>query len=115
MTRHNYHARWSDRETDPDRLRAQVNIRLHPARRDELDELARLHQVTRSRMMETLIQTAWQETQGQIIDPATIDPGEIEQPAPSSNRPATGQAKSREQVFQEMERDGVIVGRPPED
>ncbi len=66
-------------------------------------------------MIEALIQTAWQTVQGQTIDPATIDPGEVEQPAPSSNRPATGQAKSREQVFEDMERDGVIIGRPPED
>ncbi len=62
-------------------------------------------------MMEALIQTAWQETQGQSIDPATINPGEIEQPAPSGNRPSTGQGqgKSLEQLRAEMERDGMIV------
>ncbi len=68
MNKHKHYARWSDRVTDPADKRAQVNIRLHPARRDELDELAWMHPVTRSRMIEALIQTAWQETQGQTID-----------------------------------------------
>ncbi len=79
MNKHKHYARWSDRVTDPADKRAQVNIRLHPARRDELDDLARMHQVTRSRMIETLIETAWQEIQGQTIDPATIERGEVEQ------------------------------------
>ncbi len=66
-----------------------------------VDELARMHQVTRSRMIEALIQTAWQTVQG---IPST-------RPASSaaSNRPATGQGKSMEQLQAEMERDGVIV------
>ncbi len=109
MNKHKYYARWSERVTDPADKRAQVNIRLHPARRDELDELARLHQVTRSRMIEALIQTAWQTVQGDTIDPANIERGQVEQSTPASNRPATGQGKSMEQLQAEMERDGLIV------
>ena len=109
MNNHKYYARWSERATDPADKRAQVNIRLHPARRDELDELARMHQVTRSRMIEALIQTTWQTAQGETIDPATIERGEVEQSTPASNRPATGPGKSMEQVKAEMERDGLIV------
>ena len=109
MSKHNYYARWSKRVTDPADKRVQVNIRLHPARRDELDELARLYRASRSMMVETLIQTAWQETQGDTIDPATIERGQAEQSTPASNRPATGQGKTMEQLQAEMERDGLIV------
>ncbi len=101
MNKHKYNARWSERVTDPTDKRAQVNIRLHPVRRDEL---ARLHQVTRSRMIEALIQKAWQTVQG-----GTIERGQAEQSTPASNRPATGQGKSMEQLQAEMERDGLIV------
>jgi len=54
-------------------------------------------------MIEALIRTVWQETQGQDINPSSSNPGPVQDPAST-------QAKSLEQVMKEIEQDGGIVG-----